>query len=68
MLVVGGRVPKIDEDTLKILSEEAIIVYLNYIDQLKTLYTMFIHQNFNAGKKVRVECDRYLDSQLERCS
>jgi hypothetical protein len=53
--VVGGRIPKIDEDTLKILSEEAIIVYLNYIDQLKTLYTQFIHQNFNAGKKVSLE-------------
>lgn len=52
LLVVGGRIPKVDEDTLKILSEEAIIVYLNYIDQLKTLYTQFIHQNFNAGKKV----------------
>jgi hypothetical protein len=53
--VVGGRVPKIDEDTLKILSEEALIVYLNYLDQLKTLFTSFVHQNFNAaGKKVRV--------------
>ena len=31
-IVVGGRVPKIDEETLKILSEEAIIVYLNYLD------------------------------------
>jgi len=50
--VVGGRVPKIDEDTIRILSEEAIIVYLNYLDQLKGLYTQFIHQNFNAGKKV----------------
>lgn len=45
--------PKIDEDTLKILSEEALVVYLNYLDQLKQLYTMFIHQNFNAGKKVK---------------
>ncbi len=30
--MVGGRVPKIDEETMKILSEEAIIVYLNYLD------------------------------------
>ena len=52
--MVGGRVPKIDEETLKILSEEALIVYLNYLDQLKTLYTSFVHQNFNAGKKVGV--------------
>jgi Tetratricopeptide repeat len=50
--VVGGRVPKIDKETLTILSEEALIVYLNYLDQLKALYTLFVHQNFNAGKKV----------------
>jgi hypothetical protein len=50
--VVGGRVPKIDDVTKEILSEPAIIVYLNYLDQLKQLYTMFIHQNFNAGKRV----------------
>jgi hypothetical protein len=30
--VVGGRVPKMDEDTLKILSEEAIVTYINYLD------------------------------------
>lgn len=50
--MVGGRVPKIDEDTIRILSEEAIIVYLNYLEQLKGLYTQFIHQNFNEGKRV----------------
>jgi hypothetical protein len=49
--VVGGRVPKIDDETLKILSEEAIVVYLEYLDQIQALYTEFIHQNFNAGKK-----------------
>lgn len=52
-LVVGGRIPKMDEDTLEVLSEEAIIVYLNYLDQLKHLFTSFIHQNYNAGKKVK---------------
>jgi hypothetical protein len=52
LIVIGGRVPKMDEDTLEILSEEAIIVYLNYLDQLKHLFTLFIHPNFNAGKKV----------------
>lgn len=31
-IVVGGRVPKIDKVTEDILSEEAMIVYLNYID------------------------------------
>jgi hypothetical protein len=29
---MGGRIPKMDEDTLEILSEEAIIVYINYLD------------------------------------
>jgi hypothetical protein len=32
-------VPKIDKVTEDILSEEAMIVYLNYIDQLKSLFT-----------------------------
>lgn len=38
-IVVGGRVPKIDKVTEDILSEEAMIVYLNYVDQLKGLFT-----------------------------
>ena len=50
--VVGGRVPKMDEDTLEILSEEAIVVYINYLDQLKSIFTNYIHTNLNAGKKV----------------
>lgn len=50
--MIGGRVPKMDEDTLEILSEEAIVVYLNYLDQLKQLFSNFIHPNFNAGKRV----------------
>ena len=39
LIVVGGRVPKIDKVTEDILSEEAMIVYLNYVDQLKSLFT-----------------------------
>ena len=39
IIVVGGRVPKIDKVTEDILSEEAMIVYLNYVDQLKSLFT-----------------------------
>ena len=35
MKLIGGRVPKLDEDILEILSEEAILVYLTYLDQLK---------------------------------
>ena len=30
--LVGGRLPKIDDDTLDILSEEAVLVYLTYLD------------------------------------
>ena len=30
--LVGGRSPSLDEDTLDVLSEEAIIIYLNYLD------------------------------------
>jgi hypothetical protein len=41
--VVGGRVPKIDKITEDILSEEALIVYLNYLDQLKALFTQYVH-------------------------
>jgi hypothetical protein len=33
--VVGGRCPKMGEETLDVLSEEAIRVYLMYYDQLK---------------------------------
>ena len=31
-IVIGGRVPKMDDDTMEILSEEALVVYLNYLD------------------------------------
>ena len=41
-----------DEETLDTLSEEALLVYLKYLDQLKQLFLGFIHVNFNAGKKV----------------
>ena len=42
-VVVGGRMPKMDEDTQTILSEEAILIYINYLDQLKQLFLQFIH-------------------------
>ncbi len=35
LVVVGGRCPKMGEETLDVLSEEAIRVYLMYYDQLK---------------------------------
>lgn len=42
-----------DEQTLDILSEESIQVYLAYYDKLKSLFTAYYHPNFNAAKKVR---------------
>ena len=39
----AGRVPKIDELTLNILSEGCLIVYIHYLEHLKQLYTNFIH-------------------------
>jgi len=50
--VIGGRCPKMGEETLDVLSKEAIEVYLNYYDQLKHLFTQYMHMNFNAKKKV----------------
>ena len=51
--MVGGRSPKTGEETLEILSEEAIRVYLLYYEQLKVLFTQYIHTNFNSKKKVQ---------------
>eukprot|EP00351_Strombidinopsis_sp_SopsisLIS2011_P005886 CAMPEP_0116877656 /NCGR_PEP_ID=MMETSP0463-20121206/9409_1 /TAXON_ID=181622 /ORGANISM="Strombidinopsis sp, Strain SopsisLIS2011" /LENGTH=147 /DNA_ID=CAMNT_0004525101 /DNA_START=305 /DNA_END=748 /DNA_ORIENTATION=+ len=50
--IIGGRTPRMGEDTLEILSEESIKVYLYYLDQLKNLFATYIHENFNAKKKV----------------
>ncbi len=41
-----------DEDTMEVLSEEALIVYLTYLDQIKKLFQEYLHPNYNAGKKV----------------
>ena len=49
--MIGGRSPKMDDDTFDILSEEAIRVYLLYYDQLKLLFTQHVHPNFNARPK-----------------
>lgn len=40
------------EETLDVLSEEAIRVYLMYYDQLRKLFTQYMHLNLNAKKKV----------------
>ena len=41
------------EETLDVLSEEAIIVYLKYYDQLKQLFTQYMPVNFNAKRKIQ---------------
>ena len=51
-IVVGGRVPYTDDDTMEVLKEEAIVVYLTYYEQLKQLFTNFVHPNYNSGRKV----------------
>ena len=50
--MVGGRSPRCGENTMEILSEDAIRVYLMYYEQLKVLFTQYIHVNFNEKKKV----------------
>ena len=37
--LVGGRVPMTDTDTLSVISEEAILFYIAYMDKLKILFT-----------------------------
>jgi len=40
-----GRSPKMGKDTVNILCEESIKVYLTYMKPLKNLFMMHIHQN-----------------------
>ncbi len=47
-----GRSPKMGDATQKILSEESIKVYLTYMEPLKKLFMMHIHQNLNSDKLV----------------
>ena len=58
-LVVGGRSPKIGGDALTILSEDAIKVYLVYMDQLKSLFTKFIHHNWDESRRVSLLADTW---------
>ena len=51
-----------------ILGEESIKVFLTYLDQLKKLFTNFVHTNFNAKRKVWplfYETDMILGPKLE---
>ena len=59
--LVGGRIPKTDAETLAVLSEEAIIFYIAYIDKLKLLFTNAHHQNkMTNGKGITWKeiCDK----------
>jgi hypothetical protein len=49
--LVGGRIPKTDEETLAVLSEEAILFYIAYLDKLKVLYTTIHHLNKMENKR-----------------
>lgn len=55
---------------LHILSEESIKVYLVYMDQLKGLFTKFIHENWNARKRVSFHptliINLFVGAKLER--
>jgi hypothetical protein len=42
---LGGRIPKCDEETLAVLSEEAILFYIAYLDKIKVLFTSCHHIN-----------------------
>ena len=46
--LVSGRSPKMGENTVNILSEESIKVYLTYMQPLKELFQMHIHTNMNS--------------------
>ena len=51
-VLVSGRSPKMGENTVNILSEESIKVYLTYMPQLKELFRNHIHQNMNSDRIV----------------
>jgi len=51
-VLVSGRSPKMGRDTVDILCEESIKVYLTYMPQLKELFKMHIHQNMNSDRIV----------------
>ena len=60
-LVVGGRSPKLFTYETSVLGEESIKIYLTYLDQLKKLFTNFIHTNLNEKRKV---CQFFNESDL----
>lgn len=53
--LIAGRLPNQDPETIiaigEIFSLEAVKVNLAYLEQLKRLFTDFIHVNLNVGKK-----------------
>ncbi|CAI2359845.1 unnamed protein product [Moneuplotes crassus] len=49
--LVGGRVPSTDKDTLAVLSEEAVLFYIAYMDRLKILFASCHHNNSMESKR-----------------
>lgn len=52
--LIGGRLPKSDPETtaaiIEIYGLDAVKVNMAYLDQLKKLFTEFVHQNFNVQR------------------
>lgn len=46
-----ARIPRLDELTIDVLSQEVIEVYLAYDDQLKQMFINFHHENYNLAKR-----------------
>ena len=52
-VLVGGRIPVLDDDTQRVLSEEAIKSYIAYQGQLKSLFQNYIDFNLEEeGSRV----------------
>lgn len=49
--LAGGRIPKTDEETLAVLSEDAVLFYIAYLDKLKVLFTACHHLNKMEHKR-----------------
>lgn len=43
--LVGGRIPRTDDETLAVMSEEAVVFYIAYLDRLRSLYVKIHHMN-----------------------
>lgn len=51
--LVGGRIPKTDDETLAVLNEDAIVFYIAYLDRIRALFTSIHHMNQIDGTNKR---------------